>query len=48
MTVEAFAAKVEGAGVLVTWNCVSEFQNAGFNVYRREMTSAHGRASIRR
>ncbi|HLX60329.1 MAG TPA: autotransporter-associated beta strand repeat-containing protein [Planctomycetota bacterium] len=35
VTLEAFAARAEGGGVLVTWNSVSEFQNAGFNVYRR-------------
>src|SRR5579862_8005041 len=32
---DGFAAKREGAGVLVSWNAVSEFQNVGFNVYRR-------------
>ncbi len=37
VTVDAFTAKVEGAGVLLEWNCVSEFQNAGFNVYRRDV-----------
>ncbi len=35
VTIESFTAQVQGAGVKLTWNCVSEFQNAGFNVYRR-------------
>ncbi len=35
--IEGFKADVQGAGVLVSWKAISEFQNAGFNVYRREM-----------
>ncbi|HLX62872.1 MAG TPA: C25 family cysteine peptidase [Planctomycetota bacterium] len=35
VTVDAFNARPEGAGVLVSWLSVSEYQNAGFNVYRR-------------
>ncbi len=35
VTIGAFEAKAEGAGVLVKWECVSEFQNVGFHVYRR-------------
>lgn len=30
-----FSAKPSGAGVLVEWTAVSEYQNAGFNIYRR-------------
>ena len=33
--VDSFTASPEGAGVKLAWNCVSEYQNAGFNVYRR-------------
>ncbi len=35
VTIDAFTAKSEGAGVLVSWNSVSEFQNAGFEIFRR-------------
>jgi len=35
-----FAAKSEGAGVTVSWTSVSEYQNAGFNIYRRALESA--------
>ncbi len=35
VTLDSFSAKFEGAGVAVRWTCVSEFQNAGFNVYRQ-------------
>ena len=35
-----FAAKSEGAGVNVSWTCVSEYQNAGFNIYRRALECA--------
>ncbi|HLX63306.1 MAG TPA: C25 family cysteine peptidase [Planctomycetota bacterium] len=31
----SFGAKACGAGVMVEWECLSEFQNLGFNVYRR-------------
>ncbi len=37
VTVESFAAQAQGAGVLLSWNSISEFQNAGFNLYRRDM-----------
>ena len=56
--VDRFTASPEGAGVLLSWNCVSEFQNAGFNLYRQAVqgtsatasgaTSRSGRALIRR
>ncbi|MEI6235905.1 MAG: C25 family cysteine peptidase [Planctomycetota bacterium] len=32
-----FAARPEGAGVTLGWTCVSEYQNAGFNLYRQNM-----------
>lgn len=32
-----FCAKSAGAGVLVEWTAVSEYKNAGFNVYRRAL-----------
>ncbi|HLX62975.1 MAG TPA: C25 family cysteine peptidase [Planctomycetota bacterium] len=35
VTLEDFAAKTEGAGILLSWSAVSEFQNAGFNLFRR-------------
>ncbi|HLX62492.1 MAG TPA: C25 family cysteine peptidase [Planctomycetota bacterium] len=38
-TLESFAARSEGTGALLSWNCVSEYQNAGFNVYRRGQES---------
>jgi len=34
VTVDSFSAHTEGAGVRLAWHCASEFQNAGFNVYR--------------
>jgi hypothetical protein len=37
VTLDAFAAKADGAGVALSWNAISEFQNAGFNVYRRAL-----------
>ncbi len=37
VTVGSFAARSEGAGAVLEWNAVSEYQNAGFNVYRREV-----------
>ena len=40
VTVDSFTAKPEGTGVLLAWNCVSEYQNAGFNVYRRTLDSS--------
>lgn len=30
-----FSAQAQGAGVLLSWDALSEFQNVGFNVYRR-------------
>ena len=38
-TLEGFTAKAEGAGVLLEWNAISEYQNAGFNAYRRAMNA---------
>src|SRR5579862_4934711 len=37
VTVNAFTAQTEAAGVWLDWHCVSEFQNAGFNIYRRAL-----------
>ncbi|HLX62940.1 MAG TPA: kelch repeat-containing protein [Planctomycetota bacterium] len=36
---DSFAARTEGTGVLLSWNAISEFQNAGFNVYRRSLSA---------
>jgi CheY-like chemotaxis protein len=33
------AVRAEGAGALVAWRSVSEFQNAGFNLYRRDLSA---------
>ncbi len=33
--IDEFRAQVQGAGVRVSWKAVSEFQNAGFHIYRR-------------
>ncbi len=38
--IDAFSATSQGAGVLVEWTAVSEFRNAGFNIYRRAETTA--------
>ncbi|MEI6235469.1 MAG: C25 family cysteine peptidase [Planctomycetota bacterium] len=35
-----FDVKSEGAGVTVAWTAVSEYKNAGFNIYRRMVDSA--------
>ncbi len=35
VTIDSFTAKSEGAGVALEWHCASEFQNVGFNIYRR-------------
>ena len=37
VTLDAFLARADGAGVLVEWHVVSEFQNLGFNVYKRSI-----------
>ena len=34
-TIDAFSAEPQGAGVRIAWHTVSEFQNAGFNLYSR-------------
>lgn len=34
VTVQGFAARPDGLGVYVSWHCISEYKNAGFNVYR--------------
>lgn len=34
---DAFTAKPEGAGAMLEWTAVSEFRNAGFNIYRRAL-----------
>ena len=35
VTIDAFTASRDGAGVLLTWTALSEYHNAGFNIYRR-------------
>ncbi len=37
---DSFTAKQEGAGVLLEWKTISEFQNLGFNVVRRATNAA--------
>src|SRR5205085_5227949 len=32
---DTFTAQAEGAGIALEWKLISEYQNAGFNVYRR-------------
>ncbi len=39
VTIDSFTAQAKGAGVLLDWNCISEYQNAGFNLYRRSIGS---------
>ncbi|HLX60887.1 MAG TPA: C25 family cysteine peptidase [Planctomycetota bacterium] len=39
VTLADFSAQAEGAGVLITWSAFSEFQNAGFNLFRRIKTN---------
>ncbi len=34
-TLDSFTAAADGSGVLLKWHSISEFQNAGYNVYRR-------------
>ena len=41
VTVDAFTARADGAGVLLDWHAASEFQNLGFNVYRRSLKHAN-------
>jgi len=41
----SFEAKPDGAGAVVEWECVSEFQNVGFNLYRRIYSPAFRRHS---
>ncbi|MEI6235299.1 MAG: C25 family cysteine peptidase [Planctomycetota bacterium] len=43
ITIASFAATQEGAGVQLAWHCVSEYQNVGFNVYRREIQESRVR-----
>ncbi len=38
--VSGLAARVQGAGVLIDWTAVSEYKNAGFNLYRSEASSS--------
>ncbi|HLX60677.1 MAG TPA: C25 family cysteine peptidase [Planctomycetota bacterium] len=33
--IESFAAMAQGAGAMLEWTAISEYQNLGFNVYRR-------------
>ncbi|HLX60839.1 MAG TPA: C25 family cysteine peptidase [Planctomycetota bacterium] len=35
VTIDSFSAKAEGLGVALKWHSVSEYLNAGYNVYRR-------------
>ncbi len=42
INVDSFSARREGAGVVVEWTCVSEFQNAGFNLFRRYVNKGIG------
>ena len=35
VTVDRFTARADGSGVLLDWHATSEFQNLGFNVFRR-------------
>ncbi len=44
VTLDAFDAKVEGAAVRLAWHAASEFQNAGFNVFRRAMQEPEDRS----
>ena len=34
---DGLSANADGAGVLLSWNAISELQNAGFNLYRRKV-----------
>src|SRR5205085_408135 len=34
---EGFAATAQGIGTMIEWTAISEFQNLGFNLYRRAM-----------
>lgn len=34
--VESFTARAEGAGTVLEWNMMAEYQNAGFNIWRRD------------
>ena len=38
----------EGGGVLAEWTCVSEFQNAGFHLYRRAATIYGGSSEVQK
>ena len=38
--IDSFAARTEGAGTLLDWTVASEYQNAGFNIWRREAGGA--------
>ncbi len=39
VTVGSFSARSEASGVTLKWQSISEYQNAGFNVYRRTAES---------
>ncbi|HLX61050.1 MAG TPA: C25 family cysteine peptidase [Planctomycetota bacterium] len=45
VTVDAFSVRAEGAGTLIEWRLASEFQNAGFNVYRRAINEPRPQGS---
>ncbi len=41
-TIESFAAEAEGFGVLLRWRCASEYENAGFHIWRRPIGAGDG------
>ncbi|HLX64696.1 MAG TPA: C25 family cysteine peptidase [Planctomycetota bacterium] len=45
VTLDSFAAQTDGLGARLDWHCVSEFQNAGFNLYRRAVDEPRSQAS---
>ncbi len=46
VTIDSFTARAEGAGTLLTWDAVSEFQNQGFNIYRRAVSDGSEWAKV--
>ncbi|MCX7806484.1 MAG: C25 family cysteine peptidase, partial [Planctomycetota bacterium] len=37
VTIESFEAEAEGLGILLRWRCASEYDNAGFHIWRRPL-----------
>ncbi len=37
VTIDSFTARSEGTGALLEWTCATEFENAGFNLWRRSV-----------